>query len=227
MTDTLAIALCQIAPVVGDIDGNIARILKARAEAAEKGADLAVFCELVVAGYPPEDLVLKPSCQRASMHAVERLAAETADGGPAMIVGAPWKEGEGLYNGAFLLADGKIAAKRFKVRLPNYGVFDEPRVFASAEHYPDPTEFKGVKLGLMICEDMWLPGAGEHLAAEGAEIFIVPHGSPFRKTALEERTMAARARVAARVGVTRVHIVEPGPHDSRIEQSGLFGPVRP
>lgn len=197
MTDTLAIALCQIAPVVGDIDGNIARILNARAEAAEKGADLAVFCELVVAGYPPEDLVLKPSFQRASMHAVERLAAETADGGPAMIVGAPWKEENRLYNGAFLLADGRIAAKRFKVRLPNYGVFDEPRVFAPAEHYPDPTEFKGVKLGLMICEDMWLPGAGEHLAAEGAEIFIVPHGSPFRKTALEERTMAARARVAA------------------------------
>ncbi|PQA87366.1 NAD+ synthase [Marinicaulis flavus] len=197
MTESLSIAIAQIAPVVGDIDGNVDRILTARGQAAEEGADLVIYCELVVAGYPPEDLVLKPSFQRACMHAVERLAAETADGGPAMIVGAPWKEGDALYNGAFLLSDGKIAAKRFKVRLPNYGVFDEPRVFTPAEHYPEPTEFKGVKLGLMICEDMWLPGAAEALAAKGAEMFIVPHGSPFRKTALEERTMAARARVAA------------------------------
>ncbi|WP_375203689.1 NAD+ synthase [Hyphococcus sp.] len=197
MTDTLSIAICQIAPHVGDIDGNVQRILKARAEAAEKGADLAVFCELVVSGYPPEDLVQKPSYQRHCMEAVERLAKETGDGGPAIIVGSPWKEGDALYNAGFLLAGGKIAARRDKVRLPNYGVFDEPRRFTPGAHYPDPTEFKGVKLGLMICEDMWLPGAGEHLAAEGAELFIVPHGSPFRKTALEERTMAARARVTS------------------------------
>lgn len=193
----LAIALCQIAPVVGDIDGNVARILKARAEAAEEGADLAVFCELVVSGYPPEDLVQKPSYQRACKEAVERLAEATGDGGPALIVGSPWKEGNALYNSAFLLADGEIAERRDKVRLPNYGVFDEPRRFTPGKDYPAPVEFKGVKLGLMICEDMWLPGAGEALAAHGAEIFIVPHGSPFRKTALEERTMAARARVAA------------------------------
>jgi NAD+ synthase len=197
MTTELAIAICQIAPVVGDIDGNVARILKARKEAAAMGADLAIFCELVVSGYPPEDLVQKPAYQRACMDAVERLAKETADGGAAMIVGAPWREEGALYNAAFLLADGKIAAKRYKVRLPNYGVFDEPRRFTPGPDYPEPTLFKGVKLGLMICEDMWLPGAGEHLAAQGAELFIVPHGSPFRKTALDERTTAARERVAA------------------------------
>jgi NAD+ synthase len=197
MTETLAIALCQIAPLVGDIDGNVSRILKARAEAAAKGADLAIFCELVVSGYPPEDLVQKPAYQRACMAAVERLAKETADGGPAMIVGSPWRAGDALHNSAFLLTDGKIAARRDKVRLPNYGVFDEPRRFTPGAHYPEPTEFRGVKLGLMICEDMWLPGAAETLAEKGAELFIVPHGSPFRKTALEERTHAARARVAA------------------------------
>ena len=195
MTERLAIALAQIAPVVGDIDGNVARILAAREKAT--GADLVVFCELVVSGYPPEDLVQKPAYQRACMEAVERLALATGDGGPAMIVGSPWKEEDALYNAAFLLADGKIAAKRYKVRLPNYGVFDEPRRFTPGPDYPEPTEFKGVKLGLMICEDMWLPGAGEHLASKGAELFIVPHGSPFRKSALDERTMAARARVAA------------------------------
>ncbi len=195
MTERLAIALAQIAPVVGDIDGNVARVLAAREKAA--GADLVVFCELVVSGYPPEDLVQKPAYQRACMEAVERLAIATGDGGPAMIVGSPWKDGDALYNAAFLLAEGKIAAKRYKVRLPNYGVFDEPRRFTPGPDYPEPTEFKGVKLGLMICEDMWLPGAGEHLASKGAELFIVPHGSPFRKSALDERTMAARARVAA------------------------------
>ncbi len=201
MTSALAIAIAQIAPVVGDIDGNVERIRAARAEAARLGADLVVFCELVVSGYPPEDLVQKPAYQRACMEAVERLANDTSDGGPAMIVGAPWlekgREGDALYNAAFLLADGKIIARREKVRLPNYGVFDEPRRFTPGPAYPEPIEFKGVNLGLMVCEDMWLPGAGEHLAGAGAEIFIVPHGSPFRKTALDERTMAARDRVTA------------------------------
>ncbi|WP_395076965.1 NAD+ synthase, partial [Hyphococcus sp.] len=195
MTDRLTIALAQIAPLVGDINGNVARILAAREKAP--AADLVIFCELIVSGYPPEDLVQKPAYQRACMEAVERLAKATGDGGPAMIVGSPWREGGALYNAAFLLAEGKIAAKRYKVRLPNYGVFDEPRRFTPGPDYPEPIEFMGLKLGLMICEDMWLPGAGEHLAGKGAEIFIVPHGSPFRKSALEERSMAARARVAA------------------------------
>ena len=193
----LAIAIAQIAPIVGDIDGNVARILAAREEAAKAGADLVVFCELVVSGYPPEDLVKKPAYQRACKEAVDLLAAKTGDDGPAMIIGSPWPEGDKLYNAAFLLADGKVAAKRYKVRLPNYGVFDEPRRFTPGAAFPEPTWFKGVKLGLMVCEDMWIAGAGEHLADAGAQIFIVPHGSPFRKSALEERTHAARARVSA------------------------------
>ena len=195
MTDRLSIAIAQIEPVVGDISGNVEKIKAARAEAAD--SDLVVFCELVVCGYPPEDLVQKPSFQRACFEAVEEVAKETADGGPAMIVGAPLKDGAALYNAAFLLVDGKIAATRYKVRLPNYGVFDEPRRFTPGSDYPEPTEFKGVKLGLMVCEDMWIPGAGEALAKAGAEIFIVPHGSPFRISSLEERTAAARDRAKA------------------------------
>ena len=195
MTDSLAIALAQIAPIVGDINGNVERIKAARAQAASLGADLVIFCELVIAGYPPEDLVQKPAFQRACVAAVEALAAETGDGGPAMIVGSPWPEDGALYNAAVLLDQGAVAAKVYKVRLPNYGVFDEPRRFTPGPSYPEPTCFRGVNLGLMVCEDMWLPGAGEALAAAGAEFFIVPHGSPFRKTALKERTDAARARV--------------------------------
>jgi NAD+ synthase len=201
MTKRLGIAICQIAPIVGDIAGNKAKILAARAEAAKAGADLAVFCELVICGYPPEDLVAKPAFQRACRAAVEDLAITTADGGPAMIVGSPWKEsgkeGPALYNAALLLAGGQIAAVRRKVKLPNYGVFDEPRRFTPGPEFPPPTEFKGAKLGLMVCEDMWLPGAGEALAEAGADFFIVPHGSPFRVTSIEERTAAARERVKA------------------------------
>lgn len=197
MTRRLKIAICQIAPVVGDIAGNKAKILAARGDAAKAGADLAVFCELVVCGYPPEDLVQKPAFQRACRDAVEELARACRDGGPAMIVGAPWREGAALYNAALLLDGGEIRAIRYKVRLPNYGVFDEPRRFTPGPEFPQPTEFKGVKLGLMVCEDMWLPGAGEALAEAGAEFFIVPHGSPFRTTALDEREEAARERVKA------------------------------
>ncbi|MGE0408064.1 MAG: NAD+ synthase [Amphiplicatus sp.] len=197
MPDRLKIAIAQIAPIVGDIAGNAAKIRAARAEAAKAGADLAVFCELVLCGYPPEDLVGKRAFQRACREAAEALAEETADGGPALIVGAPWREGEALYNAALLLDEGAIKAARHKVRLPNYGVFDEPRRFTPGPAFPETTRFKGVNLGLMVCEDMWVPGAGEHLAAAGADLFIVPNGSPFRISALEERAGAARARVAA------------------------------
>ncbi len=197
MPSRLRIALCQIDPVVGDIAGNLAKIIAARAEAATFGADLAVFCELVICGYPPEDLVAKPAFQRACREAVESLAAATADGGPAMIVGSPWREGDALYNAALLLDGGAIQSIVRKVKLPNYGVFDEPRRFTPGPDYPEPTPFRGASLGLMICEDMWLPGAGEALAASGADFFIVPHGSPFRVTVLDEREAAAGARVKA------------------------------
>lgn len=197
MIQRLSIALCQIDPVVGDIAGNKAKILAARAEAAAAGADLCVFCELVICGYPPEDLVARAAFQRDCRAAVEELARATGDGGPAMIVGAPWREGEALYNAALLLDDGEIKAVRRKVRLPNYGVFDEPRRFTPGPAFPEPTPFRGASLGLMICEDMWLPGAGEALSERGADFFIVPHGSPFRVTALDEREEAARARAKA------------------------------
>ena len=197
MTQALRIAICQIEPVVGDIAGNVSRIDAARQQAAAEGADLAVFCELVVCGYPPEDLVQKPSFQTACRTAVEDLAARTADGGPAMIIGAPWREGEALYNCAFLLDDGEIKETVRKVRLPNYGVFDEPRRFTPGTDFPMPVAFRGSKIGLMVCEDMWIAGAGEHLAAQGADFFIVPHGSPYRDTALDERTSIARERVQA------------------------------
>src|ERR1700752_3596780 len=129
--DRLAIAVAQLNPTVGDISGNLESARKARRQAARAGADVIAFSELFIAGYPPEDLVLKPSFQAACRSAIENLARETSDGGPAMLIGTRWVDDNKLYNAYALLADGRISAVRFKVNLPNYGVFDEKRVFAS------------------------------------------------------------------------------------------------
>src|ERR1700689_310246 len=138
--DRLAIAVAQLNPIVGDVSGNLERARAARAQAFRDGADVVAFSELFIAGYPPEDLVLKPAFQAACRAAVETLARETADGGPAVLVGTPWVEDKKLYNAYALLAEGRIAAVRFKVNLPNYGVFDEKRVFATGP-VPGPVHF--------------------------------------------------------------------------------------
>jgi NAD+ synthase len=152
--DRLAIAVAQLNPIVGDVAGNLDRARAARAQAGRDGAEIVAFSELFIAGYPPEDLVLKPAFQAACRAAVETLARETADDGPAVLVGTPWVEDGKLYNAYVLLAGGRIDAIRFKVNLPNYGVFDEKRVFATGP-VPGPVNFRGVRLGLPICEDTW------------------------------------------------------------------------
>ena len=194
MTDTLTIALAQVNPTVGDLAGNLARIRAQRAEAAKAGADLVVFSELTVCGYPPEDLVLRPSFQAATAAAMDSLAADTADGGPAMLVGALRVENGALHNAAFLLDSGKIAAVRLKYDLPNYGVFDEKRVFKPGP-LPGPMAFRGVRLGAMICEDMWTPDVTECLDESGAEILIVINGSPYETAKHDERVNLAAARI--------------------------------
>ncbi|MGH6996471.1 MAG: nitrilase-related carbon-nitrogen hydrolase, partial [Stellaceae bacterium] len=159
MVDSLVISVAQLDPTVGDIAGNVAKLRRALAEARGQGADLVVASELVVAGYPPEDMVLKPAFVAACQGAVTEFARETKDA-PAMLLGTPWRQDGKLYNAAVLLADGKVAALRFKHELPNYGVFDEKRVFAAGPP-PGPIPFKGVRLGVMVCEDMWTPDVAE------------------------------------------------------------------
>jgi NAD+ synthase len=195
MNKTLSIALVQVNPTVGDIDANIGRVRSARAEAAANGADLVVTGELAVAGYPPEDLVLKGSFQDRVETTVKAFAAETADGGPAVLLGAPWRVEGALFNAALLLADGQIAGVQLKHELPNYGVFDEKRVFA-AGLLPEPIEFKGLRLGVMVCEDMWLADVSAHLAAKGAEVLMVVNGSPFEFDKPDARLDLARLRVS-------------------------------
>ena len=168
--------------------------VKRAREAAGQGADLVVFPELYIAGYPPEDLVLKPAFQAACRAAVEELARETADGGPALVLGTPWLDGGKLYNAAVLLDGGRIAAVRYKVDLPNYGVFDEKRVFAPGP-MPGPVSFRGVRLGLPVCEDIWGPEPAECIAETGGEILLVLNGSPFRHGVADERLNVIVPRV--------------------------------
>ncbi|MSO89085.1 MAG: NAD+ synthase [Rhodospirillaceae bacterium] len=194
MTESLVIAIAQLNATVGDIAGNAALVRKARKEAAAAKADLAVFPELFMSGYPPEDLVLKPAFQDSCEAEVSALAAETADGGPAVLVGTPWRAEGKLYNAAMLLDGGKIAAQRFKHDLPNYGAFDEKRVFAQGP-LPGPIMFRGARLGVMVCEDMWYPDVTECLGETGTELLLVINGSPFELDKFDERLNLAVARV--------------------------------
>ena len=188
----LTIAFAQINPTVGDIDGNLARIRAARDRADAAGADLVVLPELAVIGYPPEDLVLRPSVVDACHAAVDCLVRESRSG-PAMIATTPWREDGMVYNAAVIIDAGGAAA-RFKVDLPNYGVFDEKRVFDGGP-LPSPVTVRGVSIGVPICEDIWTPVVTDHLARAGAELFIVPNGSPFEAGKFSTRIERARARV--------------------------------
>ena len=195
MTTTLAIALAQLNASVGGLAANCDAILAARARVPE--ADLLVTPELSVVGYPPEDLVLKPALVTAALARVEALAAVTADGGPALLVGAPLAENGRLHNAMFLLDGGKIAGITRKHDLPNYGTFDEKRVF-EAGPLPGPLAFRGARLGVPICEDMWAPDVIECLMETGADLLIVPNGSPFEVGKDDRRLSLAVARAACK-----------------------------
>ncbi|HEV2561649.1 MAG TPA: NAD+ synthase [Rhizomicrobium sp.] len=192
MTDRLRIALAQLNPVMGDMTGNLAKARTARA--AARDADVILFPELFICGYPPEDLVLKPAFQNAAREAIEALATDTADGGPAMLIGAPWVEEGKLYNACLLLDGGKIAGRTFKHDLPNYGVFDEKRVFTPGP-MPGPLNVRGVRIGIPICEDIWTPDVVECLTETGGEILLVPNGSPFEAGKEDVRLNHVVARV--------------------------------
>lgn len=187
----LTIALAQLNPTVGDIEGNLARIRQARDRAGAAGADLVVLPELAVIGYPPEDLVLRPSVIDACHAAIDRLVRESHSG-PAVIATTPWRDQGAVYNAAIVIDKGSTTA-RFKSELPNYGVFDEKRVFAAGP-MPEPVSFRGATIGVPVCEDIWTPGVMAHLTHAGAEFFLVPNGSPFESQKFSTRLELARTR---------------------------------
>jgi len=225
-TDRLAIAIGQLNPTVGDIAGNAEKARRARAEAARSGADIVALPELFLSGYPPEDLVLKPAFQAACRAKVEELARETANGGPALLIGTPWLEEGKVYNAYCLLDRGAIAAVRRKVNLPNYGVFDERRVFAPGPP-PGPVNFRGVRIGIPICEDIWTEWGDyedvvECLAETGAELMIVPNGSPYSRDKDDMRLNLAVARVTES-GVPLIYINQVGGQDELVFDGASFG----
>src|SRR5882757_4780178 len=220
------ITLAQLNPTVGDVAGNAAKARAARAQARIDGADLVVFPELFIAGYPPEDLVLKPAFQSACRLAIEELARETADGGPAMLIGSPWVEDGKLYNACALLDEGRIAAIRFKANLPNYGVFDEKRLFARGPA-AGPVTVRGVRVGVPICEDIWLEESEDYenvvecLAETGAEILVVPNGSPYARDKTDVRLSVAVARVTES-GLPLVYLNQVGGQDELVFDGASF-----
>src|SRR4051812_8354490 len=224
--DRLAIALAQLNPTLGDVVGNTEKVRRARATAAGQGADLILFPELFISGYPPEDLVLKPAFQAACRAAVEALARETADGGPAMLVGSPWVEEGKLYNACALLDGGRIAALRYKANLPNYGVFDEKRLFARGPA-AGPVTVRGIRVGVPICEDIWLEESEDYenvvecLAETGAEILVVPNGSPYARDKDDLRLSIAVARVTES-GLPLVYLNQIGGQDELVFDGASF-----
>ena len=220
--DILRIAVAQLNPIVGDVAGNLAKARSARADAARQGADLILFSELFIAGYPPEDLVLKPAFLSACERAIEEFAQDTADAGPGVLVGVPLKRTSGVHNAVVLIDGGKIVGERYKIDLPNYGEFDEKRVFQAGPDMPGPLNFRGVRLGVPICEDIWGDlGVCETLAESGAEILLVPNGSPYYRGKVDMRQQVV-IRQVIETGLPMLYANQMGGQDELVFDGASF-----
>ncbi len=215
--NTRTIALARLNPTVGAVMGNADLLRTTRAEAM--GVDILVAGELFLSGYPPEDLVLKRAFLSHIADAVETLVAETADGGPALIFGAPMMENGQLYN-SVVVADGGQYVVRHKVHLPNYAVFDEKRLFTPGP-LPQPVEVRGLTIGLPICEDIWFADICAHLQGKGAALFIVPNGSPFERGKHKQRLGHAMARVKE-TGLPLAYVNQTGGQDELVFDGDSF-----
>lgn len=219
MADTLSITLAQMNQNVGDIAGNAHAMLKARADAGR--TDLVVFPEMQLVGYPPEDLVLQPALVERAAAELERLALCTGDGGPAMLVGSVFVRDGALHNGVALLDGGRVTATRFKHELPNYGTFDEMRLFSPGP-LPEPVLFRGAMLGLPICEDIWHPDVCRHLADFGAGLFLCVNGSPYEIDKDVLRIDEIARRRAVDTGIPMAYLNRVGGQDELVFDGASF-----
>jgi NAD+ synthase len=219
MADTLKITLAQLNQSVGDLAGNAAAMLAARERA--KTSDLIVFPELQLIGYPPEDLILKPALIERAAAELDKLAAATASPGPAMLVGSVFVRDGALHNGVALLDQGRVAAVRFKHELPNYGTFDEVRLFQPGP-LPEPIVFKGTMIGVPICEDIWQPDVCKHLADFGAELFICVNGSPYEIDKDTLRIDGVAKRRAAATSLPLAYLNRVGGQDELVFDGASF-----
>ena len=214
------IALAQGNPTVGNVSGNFDLILKARKYAASEKADLIVFSELFLSGYPPEDLVLRRSFLDEVEYYFKELVKETADGGPALLIGLPTIQNSKIFNSAALIDNGKIIAIQNKVHLPNYDVFDEERIFSQGE-MPGPMNFRGLKMGVAICEDIWFDDVTECLMETGAEILVILNGSPYNRDKQERRMNVVLERVVE-TKLPLIYVNQVGGQDELVFDGGSF-----
>ncbi|MCT2399286.1 NAD+ synthase [Novosphingobium mangrovi (ex Huang et al. 2023)] len=219
MPDTLKIALAQLNQSVGDIAGNAKGMLAAREKA--RGSDLIVFPELHLIGYPPEDLILKPSLIERAAAELQKLAEASASDGPAMLVGSAFVLDGALHNGVALLDQGRVAAVRLKHELPNYGTFDEMRLFQPGP-LPEPVIVRGTMIGVPICEDIWQPEVCRHLADFGAEMFICINGSPYEINKDALRIEGVAKRRAVDTGLPLAYLNRVGGQDELVFDGASF-----
>ena len=214
------IALVQENPIVGNIEHNYNLILEARNDANSENTDLMVFSELFLSGYPPEDLVLRHSFLDEIDMYLKLLVEETKKPGPAVLVGLPVRDRNQIFNSVALIDNGKIISIQHKCHLPNYDVFDEERIFNKGD-LPGPINFRGMKIGLAICEDIWHEDVVECLAETGAEILIVLNGSPYNRDKQDLRTNVAMQRVVES-GLGLIYVNQIGGQDELVFDGGSF-----
>ena len=218
MSSVFSIALAQLNAHLGNIAGNVARLAAARDSARD--ADVVVAPEMYLAGYPVDDLVLRRDFMAEVEAGLQRLAALTDDGGPAIIVGAPHVEGDAVMNSVFVLDEGRVMARRDKVNLPSYGVFDDKRNFTAGE-MPGPVMVRGVKLGLPVCEDIWSPDVVECLSESGADMIVAVNASPF-DAAKEGARMAHAVARAVEAGLPLFYVNMVGGQDEVVYDGNSF-----
>lgn len=219
MTDRFRLTIAQLNATVGDLKGNAARAHAAWDEAKAAGAQMLALPEMFLTGYQTQDLVLKPAFLDDCLAVVERLAADCADG-PAIGIGAPWRVEGKLHNAWLVLQGGRITARVLKHELPHKELFDEYRLFDPGP-ISGPFSVDGVRIGSPICEDAWWPGVAETLAETGAEILVVPNGSPYHRNKLDLRMGHMVARVVE-TGLPLVYLNLVGGQDDQVYDGGSF-----
>ena len=219
MAETFRLTLAQLNPTVGDLDANSRKAREAWEAGKAAGAHMVALTEMFVTGYQTQDLVLKPAFTDAAMAAIEALARDCADG-PALGIGGPYRDESGLYNAYWVLEGGKVVAHVLKHHLPNVTVFDEERLFVSAP-VSGPYRIGPVRIGTPICEDAWFDDVTETLAETGAEILLVPNGSPYYRDKYDERIAVMVGRVVE-TGLPLIYLNMVGGQDDQVFDGGSF-----
>jgi NAD+ synthase len=219
MANRFRLTLAQLNPTLGAISANAARALAAWEEGRRAGTDLVMMTEMFLTGYQTQDLVLKPAFVADAMAALHALAAKITDG-PALGIGCPWLQDGRLYNGWHILDGGRIAHTVLKHELPNDSVFDEKRVFAPAP-LQGPFRLGPVIIGAPICEDSWHQDVSETLAESGAQILLVPNGSPYHRGKPAVRTNLMVSRVVE-TGLPLVYLNMVGGQDDQVFDGASF-----